>query len=56
MFKSSSVKRLLLLAVAPDVSENSHNLSEILRLLNVEALEHVTGDLKLCKFKFPFIE
>ena len=46
MFKSSSVKKLLLLAVAPDMSENSHNLSQILNLLGVEAIEDVTGDIK----------
>ena len=49
MFKSSSVKKLLLLAVAPDMSENSHNLSQILNLLGVEAIEDVTGDIKICE-------
>ena len=49
MFKSSSVKKLLLLAVAPDMSENSHNLSQIVTQLGVEAVENVTEDMKICE-------
>ena len=43
------MKKLLLLAVAPDMSENSHNLSQILNLLGIEAVEDVTGDIKICE-------
>ena len=50
MFRSSSVKQLLILAVAPKVPENWHNLSAMLNLLDMDLLEDVTGDLKICKY------
>lgn len=49
MFKTSSVKRLLLLSVTPQVPKNWYNLSSILSLLNMECMEDTTGDLKICK-------
>ena len=38
------------MAVAPDLEENSENLSQILSHLGIEAVEHVTGDLKICMY------
>ena len=47
MFKSNSVKQLLILSVAPNVPENWFNLSSMLNLLDMESLEDATGDLKI---------
>ena len=47
MFKSNSVKQLLMLSVAPNVPENWFNLSSMLNLLDMESLEDATGDLKI---------
>ena len=47
MFKSNSVKQLLMLSVAPSLLENWFKLSSMLNLLDMESLEDATGDLKI---------
>ena len=58
MFRSCGVKKLLILAVAPKVPENWQNLSAMLNLLDMESIEDVTGDLKICKYlkQYSFIK
>ena len=50
--KNSSVKKLLLLAVLPEVPENHFNVKAILSSLNLEAIEFTAAaDIKMCKEK-----
>ena len=46
------MKKLLLLAVLPEVSENHFNVKAILSSLNLEAIEFTAAaDIKMCKEK-----
>ena len=48
--KNSSVKKLILAGVVPNVPENHFNVQTILSNLNLEAIEFTTAaDLKMCK-------
>ena len=48
--KNSSVKKLILLGVLPDVPENYFNVQAILSNLNLTAIEFTAAaDLKMCK-------
>ena len=49
-FKNSSVKKLLLLSVYPEVPEVHDNLKKILEDLNIEAIDFlVSADIKMRK-------
>ena len=53
-FKNSSVKKLMLLAVVPQVPENHPNMEVILGELNMESVEFsVSADVKMCKSPQP---
>ena len=55
-FKNSSVKKLMLLAVVPQVPENHPNMEVILGELNMESVEFsVSADVKMCKSPQPNI-
>ena len=48
--KNSSVKKLLILGIVPEVPENYHNVKEILSSLNLEVIEFTAAaDIKMCK-------
>ena len=50
-FKSSSVKKLFILSVYPQVPEVHINLKNILEELNIEAIDFlVSADIKMRKF------
>ena len=50
-FKDSSVKKLLVLSVYPEVPEVHLNLKKILEELNIEAIDFlVSADIKMRKF------
>ena len=51
-FKASSVKKLLLLSVYPDVPEVHSNMKKILEELGIEALDFlVCADIKMRKYQ-----
>ena len=48
--KNSSVNKLLILGIVPEVPENYHNVKEILSSLNFEVIEFTAAaDIKMCK-------
>ena len=52
-FKCSGVKKLLLLAVYPEVPEAHSNLRKILENLNLEILDVlISADTKMCEYYF----
>ena len=51
--KNSSVKKLLLLGVVPEIPENYFNIKAILSCLDIEGIEFTsTADIKLSKLIF----
>ena len=51
-FKASSVKKLLLLSVYPDVPEVHSNMKKILEELGIEALDFlVCADIKMRRYQ-----
>ena len=47
--KNSSVKKLFLLGVVPEIPENYFNVKALLSSLNLGAIEFTAANIKMCK-------